>query len=169
MKRAPITCGGTWMKVWRRCASAFGRWSKRDAPGRMMITSSFAGNGDRVASRPRFPAPSLFRPLLFFRGFPAFARLSADLASRGAPFTGIYRDACKNAGQKYSGRGYVKRAKFRSETLPGLKQDDIRSNRHARACRGHPRLKSRVESKTWMAGTSPAMTQESYPSQSILL
>src|SRR5438477_10784391 len=30
--------------------------------------------------------------------------------------------------------------------------------RHARAWRGHPRLRSRVESKTWMAGTSPAMT-----------
>ena len=31
--------------------------------------------------------------------------------------------------------------------------------RHARARRGHPRLKARVNSKTWMAGTSPAMTK----------
>jgi hypothetical protein len=31
--------------------------------------------------------------------------------------------------------------------------------RHARACRGHPRLSCcNPESKTWMAGTSPAMT-----------
>jgi hypothetical protein len=28
--------------------------------------------------------------------------------------------------------------------------------RHARACRGHPRLNG--QPKTWMAGTSPAMT-----------
>src|SRR5215467_6477494 len=32
------------------------------------------------------------------------------------------------------------------------------STRHARACRGHPRLKSGARPKTWMAGTSPAMT-----------
>jgi hypothetical protein len=30
--------------------------------------------------------------------------------------------------------------------------------RHARACPGHPRLSYFVEPKTWMAGTSPAMT-----------
>jgi hypothetical protein len=30
--------------------------------------------------------------------------------------------------------------------------------RHARACRGHPRLTNHATSKTWMAGTSPAMT-----------
>src|SRR5262249_55261582 len=30
--------------------------------------------------------------------------------------------------------------------------------RHARACRGHPRLHGISTSKTWMAGTSPAMT-----------
>jgi hypothetical protein len=33
--------------------------------------------------------------------------------------------------------------------------------RHARACRGHPRLScGHSASKTWMAGTSPAMTLE---------
>jgi len=31
--------------------------------------------------------------------------------------------------------------------------------RHAHARRGHPRLKARVKSKTWMAGTSAAMTK----------
>jgi len=32
-------------------------------------------------------------------------------------------------------------------------------HRHARACRGHPRLScGSSASKTWMAGTSPAMT-----------
>src|SRR5262249_37172260 len=31
--------------------------------------------------------------------------------------------------------------------------------RHARACRGHPRLTLPVLSKAWMAGTSPAMTR----------
>ena len=30
--------------------------------------------------------------------------------------------------------------------------------RHARACRGHPRLKRQAALKTWMAGTIPAMT-----------
>src|SRR5882724_10913534 len=31
--------------------------------------------------------------------------------------------------------------------------------RHARACPGHPRLTSLKAPKTWMAGTSPAMTE----------
>ena len=30
--------------------------------------------------------------------------------------------------------------------------------RHARACRGHPRLNDPESAKTWMAGTSPATT-----------
>src|SRR5208282_6504275 len=34
----------------------------------------------------------------------------------------------------------------------------IFSIRHARACRGHPRLAFAEYGKTWMAGTSPAMT-----------
>jgi hypothetical protein len=32
--------------------------------------------------------------------------------------------------------------------------------RHARACRRHPRLNDPESAKTWMAGTSPAMTIE---------
>src|SRR5258707_4057286 len=32
--------------------------------------------------------------------------------------------------------------------------------RHARACPGHPRLLVAASNKTWMAGTSPAMTAE---------
>jgi hypothetical protein len=32
--------------------------------------------------------------------------------------------------------------------------------RHARACRGHPRLCDTTARTTWMAGTSPAMTQQ---------
>jgi heat shock protein HslJ len=37
--------------------------------------------------------------------------------------------------------------------------------RHARACRGHPRLvRLLATSKTWMAGTSPAMTWRGYRS-----
>ena len=31
--------------------------------------------------------------------------------------------------------------------------------RYARACRGHPRLTFAGAKKTWMAGTSPAMTK----------
>jgi hypothetical protein len=31
--------------------------------------------------------------------------------------------------------------------------------RHARACPGHPRLTGISARKTWMAGTSPAMTK----------
>jgi hypothetical protein len=34
--------------------------------------------------------------------------------------------------------------------------------RHARACRGHPRLLGVARRKTWMAGTSPAMTAEKH-------
>jgi hypothetical protein len=38
-------------------------------------------------------------------------------------------------------------------------RDDEYVSRHARACRGHPRLGSAHQnSKSWMAGTSPAMT-----------
>jgi len=32
--------------------------------------------------------------------------------------------------------------------------------RHARACPGHPRLGGTSARKTWMAGTSPAMTKD---------
>src|SRR5450759_4231148 len=32
--------------------------------------------------------------------------------------------------------------------------------RHARACRGHPRLNMATTRKSWMAGTSPAMTND---------
>jgi hypothetical protein len=38
-------------------------------------------------------------------------------------------------------------------------RDDEYVSRHARACRGHPRLGSAHQnSKSWMAGTSPATT-----------
>src|SRR5229473_53753 len=43
--------------------------------------------------------------------------------------------------------------------------DEIESplSRHARACRGHPRLSCGPSArKTWMAGTSPAMTAEKW-------
>src|ERR1700687_4239803 len=33
-------------------------------------------------------------------------------------------------------------------------------SRHARACAGHPRPFNHIEKKTWMAGTSPAMTEK---------
>jgi hypothetical protein len=33
------------------------------------------------------------------------------------------------------------------------------NHRHARACPGHPRLNSVAIRKTWMTGTSPAMTR----------
>jgi hypothetical protein len=36
--------------------------------------------------------------------------------------------------------------------------DAIAFLRHARACPGHPRLQGCAANKTWMAGTSPAMT-----------
>src|SRR5258708_29232754 len=35
-----------------------------------------------------------------------------------------------------------------------------RETRHARACPGHPRLNGTSARKTWMAGTSPAMTEK---------
>jgi hypothetical protein len=43
-----------------------------------------------------------------------------------------------------------------------LKRVPVESNhtlRHARACRGHPRLIASARTKAWMAGTSPAMTK----------
>src|SRR5262249_46610081 len=39
-----------------------------------------------------------------------------------------------------------------------LAQQSATFRRHARACRGHPRLSISRRSKTWMAGTGPAMT-----------
>jgi len=45
------------------------------------------------------------------------------------------------------------------------RSDEIESrlSRHARACRGHPRLSCGPSArKTWMAGTSPAMTAEKW-------
>src|SRR5690242_21325707 len=44
---------------------------------------------------------------------------------------------------------------------PRFKRSSRQPHRHARACRGHPRLATMAESKTWMAGTSPAMTSPS--------
>src|SRR5208282_4801661 len=49
-------------------------------------------------------------------------------------------------------------AAFAARSVSVLYQRSQILTRHARARRGHPRLKARVESKTWMAGTSPAMT-----------
>src|SRR5882757_245601 len=37
--------------------------------------------------------------------------------------------------------------------------------RHARACPGHPRSKFQTRRRTWMAGTSPAMTASLYSHQ----
>src|SRR5258705_11405642 len=46
-----------------------------------------------------------------------------------------------------------------------LEHDQVKSNhalRHARACPGHPRLNASARTKTWMAGTSPAMTNRRF-------
>ena len=87
MKRAPITCGGTWAKVCSRCASAFAGWSQRDAPTRTMRTSSFAGSGDcDVRSR-----DFLFRPCsapVISAGFPGLRAVCRFLH----PPAPIYRD-----------------------------------------------------------------------------
>src|SRR5713101_5236165 len=46
-----------------------------------------------------------------------------------------------------------------SGLLRCARNDDVRRHlRHARPCAGHPRLNSIAARKTWMAGTSPAMT-----------
>jgi len=50
-----------------------------------------------------------------------------------------------------------RRESKRRENRARLERDEFKLNRHARACRGHPRLKYH-KTKTWMAGTSPAMT-----------
>jgi hypothetical protein len=41
----------------------------------------------------------------------------------------------------------------------GTYQRPLTLTRHARPCAGHPRLETQMNSKTWMAGTSPAMTR----------
>jgi hypothetical protein len=46
--------------------------------------------------------------------------------------------------------------------FPFLDPDRLRLNRYARACRGHPRLEAYANTKTWMAGTSPAMTKKHF-------
>jgi hypothetical protein len=60
------------------------------------VTSSCAGNGHRSALHPQFPALSLFRPLLFFRSFPSFARVFAAFCISRPPFAGIYREIRSN-------------------------------------------------------------------------
>ena len=49
--------------------------------------------------------------------------------------------------------------------------DTFASIRHARPCAGHPRLSSFEDRKTWMAGTSPAMTVQgdSRPCSSVIV
>jgi hypothetical protein len=42
--------------------------------------------------------------------------------------------------------------------MKGVIQRPSFSTRHGRIYSGHPRLEDDVSSKTWMAGTSPAMT-----------
>ena len=51
----------------------------------------------------------------------------------------------------------------RMQRAPAKRNPGISIRRHARAWRGHPRLSSFafITSKTWMAGSSPAMTRES--------
>src|SRR5262249_26293854 len=41
--------------------------------------------------------------------------------------------------------------------------DRVEHARHARPCAGHPRLRAPAQTKTWMAGTSPAMTVRNGP------
>ena len=87
MKRARITCGGTWAKVCSRCASAFAGWSQRDAPTRTMRTSSFAGSGDCEVRSGDF----LFRPCsapVISAGFPGLRAVCRSLH----PPAPIYRD-----------------------------------------------------------------------------
>jgi hypothetical protein len=44
-----------------------------------------------------------------------------------------------------------------------LLSQPMRPARHARAHSGHPRLRAHFKPKTWMAGTSPAMTGGEHP------
>ena len=58
---------------------------------------------------------------------------------------------------------YTTRAEYRAAcATPAHRNSGWFSSfpRHARACRGHPRLTDRLATKTWMAGTSPAMTTQ---------
>src|SRR6267378_1891348 len=45
-----------------------------------------------------------------------------------------------------------------TRSLRDWSSDVCSSDLHARPCAGHPRLNSIAARKTWMAGTSPAMT-----------
>jgi hypothetical protein len=59
-------------------------------------------------------------------------------------------------------KSFETRAKARPQSLTQHAANEIglsRGIRHARACPGHPRLRFRKARKTWMAGTSLAMTR----------
>jgi len=71
------------------------------------------------------------------------AAMPISLSSVGGPNALAHR-------QQYGSRAI--------QTIRSFEAKELSRNRHARARRGHPRLKGREETKTWMAGTSPPMT-----------
>src|SRR4029077_2914901 len=56
-------------------------------------------------------------------------------------------------------RGADRRGADQSQADPGEAQGGVAQPRHARPCAGHPRLSLLAGEKSWMAGTSPAMTE----------
>src|SRR5262249_61332062 len=77
-------------------------------------------------------------------------------AARDQPAMRLCLDRCR---QSDDGSRRAREAQARDRYGEGDLGDRLNYlTRHARACRGHPRLSLIAVSKTWMAGTSPAMT-----------
>ncbi len=108
-----------------------------------------AGRRDARAARERFAKPPAGTALAPWPGLPP----DHVLNERGW-LCNVKRDGCQGG----SSRNTQQADRYGSRTRCGLYQPAQILNRHARARRGHPRLNMRAGSKTWMAGTSPAMT-----------
>ena len=90
---------------------------------------------------------------LIFMGTPDFSVPTLrELVAHGHEVAAVYTRAPKPGGRGQhdgiAGGGVLERVAINSN----------HALRHARACRGHPRLNASARMKTWMAGTSPAMT-----------
>src|ERR1700681_1945115 len=131
----------------------------------MLILFCMRGCGRIV--RPAFPAPFVIGARLKEE----LARTHAGRSRRyGLPsLRGVKRRSnpwlsCTNCGLLRFARNddeWCCCLKFESELASARSVRLLPTVRHAGPCAGHPRLKNLVARRTWMAGTSPAMTGES--------
>ena len=135
-----------------RCRGARA-WMKVAASGRDAL--------DLGRRPPRGPARSPPRAQRLLRAGPRPAHAPAATGRRwdAAPSAARIACACPRRPQARQS-GWIERS-FWSSEFDAKAPNKFGHFRHARACAGHPRFFSRRPRKTWMAGTSPAMTKRS--------